>query len=804
MSGTPNKRPHEDGGNGGGSNHSYSSAPKYSHDDSGAFPKVMSSGTPEYHASFDVGQNARMPKIQRTESSRDADRRSPVLPMYRVSSCPVVSHPDHSVASENRLEPKEINKDVKVENRDAKSELRELYQGAKSDKDDRFENRADDGKDIKNSRDTYPEYKGDVKADKDRFSGVSWKDSKEQNRGKRYPDLPVPVGNMDPWHASRTHGAAEIGKEVSNSENRDFAKVREAVAENKMDLKGDDKYKDKERKRKEGKHREWGDRDKERNDCRNNLQLGNSTSDNKELLKEERESERWEKERNDLSKDKDRPKDWEKDHVKREVWNGVEREVLQSEKEVIDVPGKTNEPENSTVEQKKQKDHDNWKNTDRDGSERRKERDTDLEGERPEKRVRCHDKEPEEGDLDTEGGGERERESFNYGVQQRKRMSRPRGSPMANRDPRFRSHTHENEGSQVKHDVSAVNYRVGECMPELIKLWKEYESSKADGASDSSPSDPTLEIRIPAEHVSATNRQVRGGQLWGTDIYTNDSDLVAVLMHTGYCRTTASPLLPTITELRATIRVLPPQNCYISTLRNNVRSRAWGAAVGCSYRIERCSVVKKGGGTIDLEPCLTHSSTLEPTLAPVAVERTMTTRAAASNALRQQRFVREVTIQFNLCNEPWLKYSISVVADKGLKKALFTSSRLKKGEVLYLETHSKRYELCFSGEKMVKATTSQMLEMDVDKPQTYNLHMANGEKNGVNGENTMVDMFRLSRCKKPLPQKLMQSVGIPLPLEHVEVLEENLEWENIQWSQTGVWIAGKEYPLTRAHFLSPN
>ncbi|KAF3679280.1 Peptidyl-prolyl cis-trans isomerase G isoform 5 [Capsicum annuum] len=405
--------------------------------------------------------------------------------------------------------------------------------------------------------------------------------------------------------------------------------------------------------------------------------------------------------------------------------------------------------------------------------------------------------------------------------------------------PRTTFEALEHRQEIVKHDVSAVNYKVGECMQELIKIWKEYESSKADGASDSSQSDPTLEIRIPAEHVSATNRQVRGGQLWGTDIYTNDSDLVAVLMHTGYCRTTASPLLPTITELRATIRVLPPQNCYISSLRNNVRSRAWGSPVGCSYRIERCSVVKvwiailhsppsirsvismwnfvltitfpiiyrvlqKGGGTIDLEPCLTHSSTLEPTLAPVAVERTMTTRAAASNALRQQRFVREVTIQFNLCNEPWLKYSISVVADKGLKKALFTSSRLKKGEVLYLETHSKRYELCFSGEKMVKASTSQMHEMDVDKPPTYNVHMANGEKNGVNGENTMVDMFRFSRCKKPLPQKLMQSVGIPLPLEHVEVLEENLDWENIQWSQTGVWIAGKEYPLTRAHFLSPN
>ena len=40
--------------------------------------------------------------------------------------------------------------------------------------------------------------------------------------------------------------------------------------------------------------------------------------------------------------------------------------------------------------------------------------------------------------------------------------------------------------------------------------------------------------------------------------------------------------------------------------------------------------LQKGGGTIDLEPCLTHTSTIEPTLAPVAVERTMTTRAAAS------------------------------------------------------------------------------------------------------------------------------------------------------------------------------
>ncbi|CAD6265570.1 unnamed protein product [Miscanthus lutarioriparius] len=253
-------------------------------------------------------------------------------------------------------------------------------------------------------------------------------------------------------------------------------------------------------------------------------------------------------------------------------------------------------------------------------------------------------------------------------------------------------------GLAGKSEVSAIVYKAGECMQELLKSWKEFDVTQDATNAESLQHGPTLEIRIPAEFVTSTNRQVKGAQLWGTDVYTNDSDLVAVLMHTGYCSPTSSPP-PSAIQEHATIRVLPPQESYTSTLRNNVRSRAWGAGIGCSFQIERCCIVKKGGGTIDLEPRLSHTSAVEPTLAPVAVERTMTTRAAASNALRQQRFVREVTIQYNLCNEPWLKYSISIVADKGLKKSLYTSARLKKGEVIYLETQFNRYELCFSGEK---------------------------------------------------------------------------------------------------------
>ncbi|XP_021772674.1 uncharacterized protein LOC110736687 [Chenopodium quinoa] len=749
-------------------------------------------------------QESTRPGLLPRPEFRDGERRSPLHSMYKMPSSSInadSAHATHPIAGpEIRAEARDL-KEIRESkggegNRDVKVESREVHhQVAKAEK----ESRADESKEGKHERDGRNDSKSEAKVEKDVYGGsgshTNWK---EQYRGKKHSDVPGSGGMPNFWmNASQMRPKFDPARDAAVA----FREISEAVGENRVDLKSDEKFKEKERKRKEGKHHDWPESDKDRSDQKSNVQAAGTTSNNdfKEVIKEERESEQWGRERKDGLKEKERPKEKEKEHVDREGRIGGEKENNHNEKEIAE---KTSVQENFAVEQKKPTE--SWRNMEREAKERRKERDADLEAERPEKRTRVYDKESEEGGADVDGATDREKDTFSYGVQQRKRMLRPRGSPqVANRDGRFKSRGQDGEGSQGKTEVSTV-YKVGECMQELTKLWREYESSQADKNSDNLSNGPTLEIRIPAEHVTATNRQVRGGQLWGTDIYTDDSDLVAVLMHTGYCRPTASPPPTPIQELRATIRILPPQDSYVSTLRNNVRSRAWGAAIGCSFRVERCCIMKKGGGTIDLEPCLTHTSTIEPTLAPVAVERSMTTRAAASNALRQQRFVREVTIQYNLCNEPWIKYSISIVADKGLKKPLYTSARLKKGEVLYLETHFCRYELCFTGEKIFKVpSVSQAHEAESDKSQNH-VHTANGERSSAEGDNMVVDMFRWSKCKKPLPQKFMRSIGIPLPLEHVEVLEENLDWEDVQWSQTGVWVSGKEYPLARVHFLSPN
>ncbi|RWW80778.1 hypothetical protein BHE74_00010855 [Ensete ventricosum] len=108
------------------------------------------------------------------------------------------------------------------------------------------------------------------------------------------------------------------------------------------------------------------------------------------------------------------------------------------------------------------------------------------------------------------------------------------------------------------------------------------------------------------------------------------------------------------------------------------------------------------------------------------------------------------------------------------------------------------------------------MESEHEKLQNHGSHVQNGDRNSTERE-SITDVFRWSCCKRALPEQLMRSSGIPLPVEHLEVcfsklanvsilqvLEDNLDWEDIQWSQTGVWVAGKEYVLARVHFLSPN
>ena len=298
-------------------------------------------------------------------------------------------------------------------------------------------------------------------------------------------------------------------------------------------------------------------------------------------------------------------------------------------------------------------------------------------------------------------------------------------------------------------------------------------------------------------HTYATHRppQVRTRQLWGTDIYTSDSDLVAVLVHTGYYLPT-NTIPPSLSEVRAVVRAMPLEESYASTSRNGIRSRSWGAVrQGCSYKVESCRALTVNGGSIDLEPSLSRVAPVVPTFFPNNVESVVNTRSQRGDSERRQRLIQEVTVQYNLCNEPWLKYSIAAVADQGFKRSQWTAARLRR-ESLYLETQGQRFELSYEDK-----------EPGGDDDTTGDGGDGGGGGGGGDDDGGAEggvgeDTFRWARCKTPLPLASMRTLGIPLPADHLEDVKSGLKWDDIKWGSASVDVAGSEVNIVRLHFLS--
>lgn len=417
MSGAP-KRSHEEGSHPTTSKRSLEENPIFSNLP-GKFVQPVSN---DYHSPYEPWHDGRLAKVPRIES-RDGDKRQSLVPIYRLSSS---TNEDHPVASENRPELRDSNENrgAKIDNKETKTdlytEIRTDPHAAKDEKDLISENRGDD-KEIKSHRESLTDFHGEIKIEKD-----------ENRESLIWNIMHNSLRNID-----------ENRKEASTTEEREHFEAHEAVGENKVDMKGEEKLREKERKKKDEKHKEWGERDKDRNDRRSNLQLGGTSTERVESTKEEKE--RCERERRDVPRDKERPKDRDKEHIKREMLNANEKETLH-EKEHMDGSVRTAEQESSASEPKRLREFDSWKAVDRDVKDRKREKDLDAECDRHEKRARCYDKESDDGCIEADGVSERDREAFGYGVQQRRRMLRPRGTPASNREPRFRSRPRDNDG----------------------------------------------------------------------------------------------------------------------------------------------------------------------------------------------------------------------------------------------------------------------------------------------------------------------------------------------------------------------
>ena len=310
-------------------------------------------------------------------------------------------------------------------------------------------------------------------------------------------------------------------------------------------------------------------------------------------------------------------------------------------------------------------------------------------------------------------------------------------------------------------------------------------------------------------------------------------------------------------ELRITIKLEKRQFSYVSSSIHGLRSRAWGSiSKGCSFSVHSVTAIiyesdttnqtgaragagaapapapapdsapapvptetgaadagaavvgaTAGGAAAPVEEAVADGRKIfelplygcdnyTPTYAPLSVERAVHTRSNASNMEKRQRFVTQVAVAFNLCNEPWLKYSLHEVADRGLSTRELTSAKLME-QVLFLETQTTRYELTWlrtdtlpaTGAGAPTTTTSSTTGAYGNAKTAAEVALASG-----------VEMYRLCQCKRPLTMKKLRETKLPLEESEIEGEMVVVSWDQILWFTWGIIVDGQKYAVSKMLF----
>lgn len=147
------------------------------------------------------------------------------------------------------------------------------------------------------------------------------------------------------------------------------------------------------------------------------------------------------------------------------------------------------------------------------------------------------------------------------------------------------------------------------------------------------------------------------------------------------------------------------------------------------------------------------------------------------------KFVPNITLTFNLSNDPCMKYSLGIVADKDYECASYTSFRLRS-EVIYVETDKERFELSWSGSRPATLPTTPVGASTTRK-------------------DVILDTYRWVRVLNPrrLDFAALAELDVPLPERFVEPVEDDLDWSEIEWGQNTIRIRGNEYHLRSIQFF---
>lgn len=205
----------------------------------------------------------------------------------------------------------------------------------------------------------------------------------------------------------------------------------------------------------------------------------------------------------------------------------------------------------------------------------------------------------------------------------------------------------------------------------------------------------TIEVRVHKVYLTKFNKAVQFRQLFGSDFYSSDSDIVCILQHQGALN--LSDRIPDFEGISAYFRVAKVKNAYPSQYKNGIKSQKKRVHYeGNSIKFDGYEILKTG--SFGKEEELKKMAEIMPNKYDNKVPLKRMIKANQKKKIMVSKLVDAAkksvwpSLIYNLCNEPAFKFSLSVFGDKS-SDILGRTSFFTQRHVIYLETDVCRYEI---------------------------------------------------------------------------------------------------------------
>ena len=259
---------------------------------------------------------------------------------------------------------------------------------------------------------------------------------------------------------------------------------------------------------------------------------------------------------------------------------------------------------------------------------------------------------------------------------------------------------------------------------------------------------------MPAHDFTAANPALGARLVWGgrDGVYTDDSDVVAVLAHAGWFVPPNDPLL-NLQHVRVAVRLFKKEGVRFDSVEGGRgESRAWlgDKYEGCCMRVESVELQYLGD---DVKRVLRRKRSKVPADVPGLVP---------FGAGGKKKARGGILLLFDLCNDPCARYECGRM--EGVQSEV--KDRLET-EVLYVENEHTRYEVA----RMSNGVRFARVKESV---------IESGRVEGILGE----------------------SHNAPLEDTDIEVLHSSKQvpWSTLYWDAEGVKLGKNHYTLSKMMF----